>query len=208
VWGDGDGGVVRVQREEFDAIVLPGVVGEGLLGMVFFHGEASAVFGVAHGVELNEDDAALSGALRARAEEVPGAVPDLGFHRVATDASDEHAGFDRDASGCCPANFLGAAFRTPQAGGGFEAVHGDEPGELFFGGGCLDKAGEFVGGGLGGGGDGVHDAQWGGDGDRFDGPSGFGFGERHLIVGAGSANVLAEPPAKKLEYLVFIAADR
>ena len=204
---DGDGIVVRVQGEEFDLVVVPGVVGEGLLGVVFFHGEAAAVFGVAHGVELDENDAALPGALRAGAEEVPGAVADLGFHRVAADAGDEHAGFDGDAGGRGPADFLGAAFRTPEAGGGFEAVNGDEAGELFFGGGCLDEAREFVGGGLGGGGERVHDAQGRGDGDRFDGPAGFGLGEGDLVVGAGGSGVFAKPAAEEREDLVFVAAE-
>jgi hypothetical protein len=45
---DGDGLVVRVQGEEFDAVVLPGVFGDGSGGVVFFHGEATAVFRVAH----------------------------------------------------------------------------------------------------------------------------------------------------------------
>lgn len=46
--GDGDGIVGRVQREEFDAIVLRGVVSDGLVRTVFFHGEAAAIFRVAH----------------------------------------------------------------------------------------------------------------------------------------------------------------
>jgi hypothetical protein len=38
---------------------LPCVCGGGFGGWVFFHGEAAAVFRVAYGVELDEDDAAL-----------------------------------------------------------------------------------------------------------------------------------------------------
>lgn len=60
VRSDGDGLVVRVQGKELDLVVLPGVFGKGLLGVVFFYGEAAAVFGVAHGIELDEDDATLA----------------------------------------------------------------------------------------------------------------------------------------------------
>ncbi|MDP3851434.1 MAG: N-6 DNA methylase [Luteolibacter sp.] len=188
VGGDGDGFVVRVQGEEFDAVMLPGFFGDGFGGMVFFHGEAVAVFRVADGIELDEDDATLAGALRAGAEEVPGAVLDLRLHRVAADAGDEHAGFDGGARGHGPADFLGAAFRAPEAGGGFEAVNGDEAGELFLGGGGLGEAGEvavfamlvFPGFGAG-----FHDSQGSGDGDG-----------------------LAEPAAEEREDLVFLAAER
>ena len=105
----------------------------------------------------------------------------------------------------------GAAFRSPEAGGGFEAVNGDEAGELVLGGGGLDEAGEVVGFGLvafPGVGAGVHDSQGGGDGDGFDGPAGFGLGEGDLVVGAGSPGVLAEPAAEEREDLVFLAAER
>ena len=74
VGGYGDGSVVRVQGEERVIILngkrksLPGVFGDGFGGVVLFHGEAAAVFRVAHGVELDEDDAALAGALRAGAD--------------------------------------------------------------------------------------------------------------------------------------------
>lgn len=134
VVSDEDGFVVRVQRHEFNAVVVPNVFGNSLGGVVFFHGEGAAVFWVAHGVELDEYDAALAGALGAGAEEVPGAVLDLGLHRVAADAGDEHAGFDGCPGGFGPADFLGGGFRSPQAGGGFEAVNGDESGEFVFGG--------------------------------------------------------------------------
>jgi GGDEF domain-containing protein len=50
--GDGDGIVGRVQGEEFDAVVLPGVFGDGFGGVVFFHGEAAAAFRVAHPASL------------------------------------------------------------------------------------------------------------------------------------------------------------
>ncbi len=209
--GDRNGFIVRVQGEEFDAVVLPGVSGEGFGGVVFFHGEAAAVLRVAHGVELDEDDAALAGACRAGAEEVPGAVLDLGLHRVATDAGDEHAGFDRGSGGFGPADFFGRGFWSPEAGGGFEAVNGDEAGEFFLGGGGLGEAGEVVGFGfvtfpvVGAG---VHDSQWGGDSDGFDGPAGIGPGEGDLVVGAGGAGVFAEPAAKEREDLVFLAAQR
>ncbi len=209
--GDGDGFVVRVQGQEFDAVVLPGVFGDGFGGVVFFHGEAAAVLRIAHGVELDEDDAALAGALRAGAEDVPGAVFDLRLHRMAADARDEHAGFDRGSGGLGPADFLGSAFRAPEAGGGFEAVDGDEAGELVFGGGDLDETGEVVGFGLVaflGVGAGVHDSQGSGDGDGFDGPAGFGLGEGNLVVGAGSSGVFAEPAAEEREDLVFLAAER
>lgn len=209
--GDGDGVVVRVQGEEFDTVVLPGVFEDRLGGVVFFHGEAAADFRVAHGVELDEDDAALAGALRAGAEEVPGAVLDLRLHRVAADAGDEHAGFDSGSGGLGPADFLGAAFRSPQAGGGFEAVDGDEAGELVLGGGGLDEAGEVVGFGFvafPGVAAGFHDPQRGGDGDGFDGPAGFSPGEGDLVVGAGSPGVFAEPAAEEREDLVFLAAER
>ena len=62
VMGDWDEIVVRVQGEEFDVTVLPRFFGDGLGGVVFFHSEAAAIFGVAHGVEMDEDDAALAGA--------------------------------------------------------------------------------------------------------------------------------------------------
>lgn len=203
--------VVRVQGEEFNAVVLPSIVGDGFGGVVFFHGEAAAAFRVPHGIELDEDDAALAGACRAEAEEVPGAVLDLRLHRVAADAGDEHAGFDGGPGGFGPADFLRGAFRSPEAGGGFEAVDGDEAGEFFLGGGGLDEAGELVGFGLvafPGVGAGVHDSQGSGDGDGFDGPAGFGLGEGNLVVGAGSSGVFAEPAAEEREDLVILAAER
>lgn len=91
--------------------------------------------------------------------------------------------------GLGPADFHGAAFRAPEAGGGFEAVDGDEAGELVLGGGGLDEAGEIAGFGFAafpGVGAGIHDAQGGGDGNGFDGPAGFGPGEGDLVVGAGN----------------------
>ncbi len=41
--GDGDGVAVRVQGEKFDVIVLPSVFGDGLAGVVCFHGKAATV---------------------------------------------------------------------------------------------------------------------------------------------------------------------
>lgn len=49
---DEDGVVVAVQWEKFDLVVLPSVLGDGLGGVVFFHGEAAAVFRVAHPASL------------------------------------------------------------------------------------------------------------------------------------------------------------
>ncbi len=189
----------------------PSVFGDGFGGVVFFHGEAAAIFGVAHGVELDEDDAALAGARRAGAEKVPRAVLDLRLHRVAADAGDEHAGFDSGSGGGGPADFLGGGFRAPEAGGGFEAINGDETGEFVRGGGGLGEAGEVVGFGFGafpGVGGGFHDSQGSGDGDGFDGPAGVGPGEGDLVVGAGGSGVLAEPAAEEREDLVFLAAER
>jgi len=60
VGSDGDGIVVRVQGEEFDAVVLPGVFGDGFGGVVFFHRETPAIFQITTRVELYEDDAAFA----------------------------------------------------------------------------------------------------------------------------------------------------
>lgn len=162
LWGDGDRIVVRVHGEEFDAFVVPCAFGYGLFCVVFLHGEATAVFRVAHGVELGEADAALAGALRAGAEEVPGAVLDVGLHRVIADAGDKHVGFDRGPGGFGPADFLGCGLWSPQAGGGFEAANGDETSEFVVGGRSLDEAREVAVFALLVVGAGVHDSHGGG----------------------------------------------
>lgn len=53
--------VVRVQRKELDALVGPGIFGNGFFRGVFLYGEASAGFGDAEGAELDEDDFAFAG---------------------------------------------------------------------------------------------------------------------------------------------------
>jgi len=211
VWSDDDGIVVAIQREKFDVFVAPVVLSDPLGRLILFDREASAVFEIAAGFELHEDNLAIARALRALSEEVPGAVLDLRLHRVAADAGDEHAGFDSGSGGLGPADFLGAAFRSPEAGGRFEAVHGDEAGELVLGSGGLGEAGEVVGFGFVaflGSGAGIHDSQGDGDGDGCDGPAGVGPGEGDLVVGAGGSGVFAEPAAEKREDLVFLAAER
>lgn len=42
-----------------------------LVEWYFLHAEAAAIFRIAHGVELDEEDAAFARAWRARPEEVP-----------------------------------------------------------------------------------------------------------------------------------------
>jgi len=52
--------VVRIQREKFDLFVLPASLRHALGRVVFFDGEAPAVFQISARVELDEDNAALA----------------------------------------------------------------------------------------------------------------------------------------------------
>jgi hypothetical protein len=130
---------------------------------------------------------------------------------MTTDAGCEHTGFDGGSGGLGPAGFLWGGYRSPEAGGGFVAVDGDEAGEFGLCGGSIDEAGEVAGIGLLAFpcvGARIHDSQGSSDGDGFDGPAVCGPGESDLVNGTRSPGVLAEPAAEERLDLVFLGAER
>jgi hypothetical protein len=114
VGSDDDGIVVAIQREKFDVLVVPVILGDLSNESVFFDGETTTILQIAAGLELDENDESVACPFGAQTEVVPGAVLDPGLHRVATDAGDEHAGFDGGSGGLGPADFLGGGFRSCQ----------------------------------------------------------------------------------------------
>ena len=63
-----DSFIIWINWKKLDFFVSPSSIDRNFFGVVFLHREAPAVFRIAHGIKLDEDDSPFTGALRAGTE--------------------------------------------------------------------------------------------------------------------------------------------